>query len=221
MVAFLRLAVCFIMATARRSEPAAAMPPLVIHPELLSRYQQLFRFYDVQGDGKLSLDSDHRQAAEALAARWQGRSVPFPNLLELLIGTYRHETERSDLDGNGEVDLQEFVQSHAAVIQAFADMREKAEAFIARAAGGFFDVLDLDRDGWLQLEDLQAYAAAYGKPIDGIQANLARMLACFQLPPDRLPREVFLTLVTQYWFDPSPDVPGRWLFTLEPAAEVA
>ena len=60
-----------------------------------------------------------------------------------------------------------------------------------------------------------AYAAAYRKPTAGIRANLARMLAAFELPPDRLPREVFLTLVQQYWFDPSPDVAGRWLFTLD------
>jgi hypothetical protein len=35
------------------------------------------------------------------------------------------------------------------------------------------------------------------------------------LPPDRLPRQVFLTLVTQSWVDPSPDVSGRWLFALD------
>jgi hypothetical protein len=35
------------------------------------------------------------------------------------------------------------------------------------------------------------------------------MLAAFDLPPDRLPRKVFLNLVRQFWFDPSPTVPGR------------
>ena len=87
--------------------------------------------------------------------------------------------------------------------------------FFVEAAGGFFDCLDLDGDGVLELADLAAYAAAYGKPTAGIQANLARMLAAFQLPPDHLPKAVFLELVTQYWFDPSPDVPGRWLFDLD------
>ena len=166
-------------------------------PELQRRYRQLFLFYDVQGDGALHVESDFQQVAETLAARWLNRPTPFPNVLALLMGNYEHENERRDLNHDGEVDEQEFVASHARVVQAFTQMRPQAEAFIARAAGGFFDCLDLDRDGVLEV------------------ADLARMLAAFELPPDRLPREVFLTLVQQYWFDPSPDVAGRWLFTLD------
>lgn len=181
-------------------------------PELQRRYRQLFRFYDVHGDGSLSLESDFRPAAEAIAARWQGRITPFPDLLALLIATYQHENQRRDLDKSGDVDEQEFVQSHADVIDAFARSPDAAKAFIARAAGGFFDCLDLNGDGILELDDLEAYAMAYGKSVSGIRANLARMLTAFDLPTDRLPREVFLTLVAQYWFDPSPSVPGRWLF---------
>jgi hypothetical protein len=186
-----------------------------MHPELQRRYRRLFRFYDVQGDGVLSLESDFQPVAIALAARWGKGPTPFPNLLDVLIGTYRHETERRDLDGNGEVDQQEFVDSHGPVIAAFQTMREKADTFVALAAGGFFDCLDLNEDGVLELADLEAYAAAYGKETSCIQANLARMLRAFNLPPDRLPRDIFLVLVKQYWFDPSPDVPGRWLFSFD------
>lgn len=185
-----------------------------MHPELQRRFRRLFRFYDVQGDGLLTVESDFRQVAEALAARWGSRTTPVPNLLGLLLETYAHETRRRDLDHDGAVDEQEFVDSHAPVVSAFARLRDQADAFIEKAAGGFFNCLDLNGDGVLELSDLEAYARAYGKPTEGIRANLARMLAAFDLPPDRLPRAVFLTLVTQYWFDPSPDVPGRWLFTL-------
>lgn len=191
---------------------------MAIDPELQRRYRRLFRFYDVQGDGVLSLAGDFQPVAEALAARWQNRPTPFPNLLQLLIATYAHETERRDLNHNGEVDEQEFVASHAPVLEAFAQQRPQAELFIERAAGGFFDCLDLDGDGVLELADLEAFASAYAKPTAGIRANLARMLAAFALPPDRLPRAVFLTLVTQYWFDPSPQAPGRWLFAFEEQA---
>ena len=97
---------------------------------------------------------------------------------------------------------------------------ETAFALIERAAGGFFDVLDVDQDGCLVLADLQAYAAAYAKPTAGIAANLTRLLDGLGLPAeqprDRLSRENFLILVNQYWFDPSPDSPGRGLFDLEP-----
>ena len=67
-------------------------------------------------------------------------------------------------------------------------------------------------DGQLDLDDLAAFAAAYGHPTAGIAANLERMLAALGLPPGRLPRQAFLTLVEQYWFDPSPEAPGRCLF---------
>jgi Ca2+-binding EF-hand superfamily protein len=191
---------------------------MLIPPALQQRYRRLFGFYDRNGDGRLTLADDHGPAAVVVAERWQGRRTPFPDLLTQLMATYRHEGERRDLDGNGAVDEEEFVASHSAVIAAFGRLPEQARAFIAKSAGGFFDCLDLDRDGVLDLADLQAYAAAYGKPTAGIQANLARMLAAFDLPPDRLPRAVFLELVTQYWFDPSADAPGRWLFDLDPSS---
>jgi hypothetical protein len=184
-----------------------------MHPELQRRFRRLFRFYDVQGDGVLTMERDFRPVSQALAARWGDRPTPVPHLLALLLDTYAHETSRRDLDHNGVVDEQEFVDSHIPVVSAFERLRGQADAFIETAAGGFFNCLDLNGDGVLELADLEAYARAYGKPTDGIRANLARMLAAFNLPPDRLPREVFLTLVTQYWFDPSPDVPGRWLFS--------
>ncbi|MFM9110520.1 MAG: EF-hand domain-containing protein [Prochlorococcaceae cyanobacterium] len=183
---------------------------------LVHRYRRLFRFYDRNGDGRLTLAGDFSPAAEAIHQRWQGRRTPFPNLLELLLATYRHEQQRRDRDGDGSVDIEEFVASHAGVIEAQARLPQQALAFIDRAAGGFFDCLDLDSDGVLDVEDLEAYAAAYGHPTAGIAANLARMLAAFELPPGRLPRAIFLELVRQYWFDPSPAVPGRWLFNLEP-----
>lgn len=203
-----------IRQNARMNESTTPLPPT-----LLERYRRLFRFYDRQGDGELSLESDFRPAAAGLAARWLGRTAPFPDLFGLLMATYRHEQERRDTDGSGAVDEQEFVTSHEPVLAAFQRAPDQARAFIERAAGGFFDVLDLDGDGCLQLADLEAYAAAYAKPTVGIAANLQRMLDGLQLPVeqprDQLPRELFLTLVTQYWFDPSPDVPGRWLFHLD------
>ena len=52
----------------------------------------------------------------------------------------------------------------------------------------------------------------------GIAANLDQMLNELGLPAGRLPREAFLTLVEQYWFEPSPTAPGRLLFSGVPDA---
>lgn len=179
---------------------------------LIDRYRRLFRFYDRDGDGLHTLERDFTPVARSIHARWQGRIPPFADLLQLLLSTYQHEHSRRDHDGNGTVERDEFVASHLSVVAAYQANREAARTFIEHAAGGFFDVLDLDRDGALELADLEAFAAAYGHPVEGITANLNAMLTELGLPPDRLPRQAFLTLVEQYWFDPSPAVPGRLLF---------
>ncbi|MEN9541179.1 MAG: hypothetical protein RLZZ459_1270 [Cyanobacteriota bacterium] len=182
-------------------------------PDVLTRrYTQLFRFYDRDGDGHHSLEQDFAPVASNLEARWHGLVPPFANLLQLLLSTYAHENSRRDSNGSGTVELQEFLDSHQPVVAAYRADPAAARIFIERAAGGFFDVLDLDRDGVLELADVQAFAVAYGHPVEGIAANLDQMLSELQLPPGRLPRTAFLTLVEQYWFDPSPDVPGRLLF---------
>lgn len=186
---------------------------------LIARYRRLFRFYDRDGNGLHSLAGDFKPVAESLNARWGERLTPVPHLLQVLLDTYAHENSRRDSDASGSVDLQEFIASHGRVLAAFRSMPEQARRFIDRAAGGFFDVLDLDGDGVLELADVQVFAAAYGHPVEGIAANLDAMLAELGLPPGRLPRQAFLTLVEQYWFDPSPTVPGRLLFDGIPLPE--
>jgi Ca2+-binding EF-hand superfamily protein len=188
------------------------MSSVSLPAELMRRYRRLFGFYDRDGDGRHTLEGDFEPVAVRIARRWQGRPSRFPDLLGLLVDTYRHENARRDRNHDGTVDADEFVASHGQVFAAFQADPSGARAFMARAAGGFFDVLDLDGDGQLDLDDLAAFAAAYGHPTAGIAENLNRMLAALGLPPGRLPRQAFLTLVEQYWFDPSPEAPGRHLF---------
>jgi hypothetical protein len=186
--------------------------PMPIPAALRARYQQLFHFYDRDGDDQLTLEGDFAPVARSLDARWGDRPTPFPHLLQLLLSTYAAENSRRDQDHSGSVDQEEFVNSHARVIAAFGANPEQARQFIERSAGGFFDVLDLDGDGVLLPTDLAAFASAYGHPVEGIAANLDGMLEELGLPPGQLPRQAFLTLVEQFWFDPSATTPGRRLF---------
>ncbi len=185
---------------------------------LAERFRRLFRFYDRDRNGVHTLEGDFTAVAHRIHARWGNRPTPVPDLLQLLLDTYSHENRRRDRDGSGSVDLEEFVASHARVIAAFQAQPEESRRFIAVAAGGFFDLLDLDGDGVLLPADLEAFAAAYDHPPEGITANLNTMLADLHLPPGRLPRQAFLLLVEQFWFDPSPTTPGRRLFDGVPLA---
>ena len=140
------------------------LPPRAVDPVLEARYRQLFRFYDRDGDGVHTLAGDFEPVAHALADRWGERPTPFPGLLQVLINSYAHENQRRDVAGTGQVQVEAFVASHERVMEAFRAQPEEARRFIERAAGGFFDVLDLDGDGVLGVADLQAFAAAYDHP---------------------------------------------------------
>ena len=183
-----------------------------IPTNLVERFRRLFRFYDRDGDGIHTLTGDFKPVAQRIVQRWQDRPTPFPDLLQLLLDTYGRENSRRDANQDGSVNLEEFLSSHGRVIAAYATNRIGALGFIKAAAGGFFDVLDLDGDGDLTADDLRSFAAAYGHGDAGIAANLNEMLTELKLPPDRLPRHAFLLLVEQYWFDPSEQAPGRRLF---------
>ena len=87
-----------------------------------------------------------------------------PDVPQLLMDVHQHE-----------------VDPVASVLAAFASRRKQSEAFIARAAGGLFDCLDLDldldldRDEVLEVADLESHASADFRPIVGIRAKPAHM----------------------------------------------
>ena len=69
---------------------------------------------------------------------------------------------------------QKFVDSHEEVVSALARLPVQARIFIAKAAVGFLDCLNLDRDGVLQLAMAVARAEGEGSVASAIQCA-ARM----------------------------------------------
>jgi hypothetical protein len=59
----------------------------------------------------------------------------------------RHRQLFSFCDRGGTVDHEEFLASHSGVFAAFKADPQAARGVMARSAGGFFDVLDLDGVG--------------------------------------------------------------------------
>lgn len=183
-------------------------------PESLAqRFQRLFRFMDRNGDGLLDYEADLLVVAQRFAERKFAPGTPgYENLLQLLAQTYTWENSRRDLNHDGHVTLEEFVTSHAGVVQMMASHPEESIAFIARAAGGFFDILDTDNDGFLTVTDVQDYAEAYGKGGAWVSENFQQLIAGTETASQGMAKAQFLELVRQYWFEPDNTWPGAYLF---------
>lgn len=79
------------------------MSSVSLPAELMRRYRRLLGFYDRDGDGRHTLEGDFQPVAVRIARRWQGRPSRFPDLLGLLLDTYRHEAAAGLSDAGGAV----------------------------------------------------------------------------------------------------------------------
>lgn len=191
-------------------------------PENLSkRLLRLFRFMDRNGDGIVEYEADLLEVAKIIARRKYPEATPeYEHLFALLARTYKGENARRDLNWDGKVTPDEFLAGHQKLAQLMTAFPAQGVAFIAQAAGGFFDVLDLDGDGYLSLTDAQDYADAYCKGGDWVGANFTRLLASDvtndltspPLPAQGMSKAQFLELVRQFWFEPDENLPGSCLF---------
>lgn len=187
---------------------------------LTKRLLRLFRFMDQNRDGVIEYEADLLAIAQKIAQRKFPTGTPdYQDLFELLAKTYSWENTRRDLNKDGKVTPDEFLEGHQKLAKQMAASPRQGIEFIAKAAGGFFDILDLDGDGYLSLSDVQDYANAYGKGGDWVEANFRALIAS-NLPENTpeeviqrgMPKAQFLELVRQFWFEPDDSLPGSRLF---------
>lgn len=191
----------------------------MLPPSLTQRLLRLFRFMDRNGDGVVEYEADLLEVAKIIARRKFAEGTPdYQALFELLAYTYARENSRRDLNHDGQVTATEFLEGHERLAQRMAAHPAEGIAFIEQSAGGFFDVLDLDGDGYLSLADVQDYANAYGKGGDWVRTNFIQLLAV-GMPGDRaeastagMSKALFLELVRHFWFESDQSLPGSHLF---------
>lgn len=198
-------------------------------PESLSkRLLRLFQFMDRNGDGVVEYEADLVEVAQRIAQRkFPATTSDYQELFDLLTRTYDWENSRRDLNRDGKVTPEEFLEGHRRLAKLMAAFPAEGVAFIAKSAGGFFDILDLDGDGYLVLADVQAYADAYCKGGDWVATNFTHLLASGvaagaatpEAPAEGMSKAQFLELVRQFWFEPEDNLPGSQLFGPSPERE--
>ncbi|WP_239651668.1 EF-hand domain-containing protein [Neosynechococcus sphagnicola] len=171
---------------------------------------------DRNSDGVVEYETDLLEVAKLIAQRKFPEATPdYQELFDLLARTYNWENTRRDLDHDGKVTPNEFIQGHEQLAKQMAAHPSEGIAFIAKAAGGFFDILDLDGDGYLSLADVQDYADAYCKGGDWVAANFTQLLdsaAAGDASTLGMSKALFLELVRQFWFESDQTLPGSHLF---------
>jgi hypothetical protein len=95
------------------------MASVSLPAELMRRNCRLFSVYDRDGGSRHTMEGDFEPVAVRIARRWQGRPSRFPDLLGMLLDTYRHENGRRDQNHDGTVDGEEFLASHGRLFAAF------------------------------------------------------------------------------------------------------
>ncbi|KZR66120.1 hypothetical protein PMIT1303_01088 [Prochlorococcus sp. MIT 1303] len=183
-----------------------------MHPSLQRRMERLFSFFDTNNDNILSGEEDFTPLATEIANRRFPDDGPLHRkLYNYLHDTFIAENARRDLAGKGFVDLVVFLHSHEYINQMAHERPEESKAFVDKAAGDFFRLLDKDHDGWLELDDIKIYASGHHHDGPWITSNFKTI--CHRLGRDelRISRAEFLMLIWQYWFNPDDSCLGAHL----------
>lgn len=116
--------------------------------EFVKELSDAFEFFDLNGDGKLSLKE------LGTVVRSLGEEVEEEDLQKLI--------KRVDSDGDGQLDLCEFIDLNTQASCSSADSDSAREAAEDHALVAAFNKFDADKDGFISAEELHRVLAAFG-----------------------------------------------------------
>ncbi|MEV3981651.1 EF-hand domain-containing protein [Nonomuraea sp. NPDC049758] len=171
------------------------------------KYGQWFKGADVDGDGFITQRDVRMMSERYIAVRGAAPDSETARLLtERMDAFWTHVIAPMDRDGDGKVDLREMTEGFR---QALTD-RALYPAQIEPVTNCFFDLADLNGDGWIdQTEFQQMFDSVGGVPGDDCAAVFAAL--------DRdgsgvLDRAEFHQAVTEFFYGDDPDAPANHLF---------
>jgi juvenile hormone diol kinase len=174
----------------------------------LQRYKlpRLFAAYDADDNGAIELKDFDRLLHQFAAFRgWNEGSPPYERLRSGLVNRWHHMRKFADRDGDGSVNLEEWL----AYMDAVIDDPVAYEAELYGVAGAVFSVFDLDDDNALSTEELRALYRAMGLGPTTEKAMYERL---GMGPGGRITKHRFLDLFDEFLTSPDPEAPGNWLF---------
>ena len=116
------------------------------HPlELVKELTDAFKFFDLNGDGKLSV-----KEMATVVRSLSGEEVAEEDLVKMFDGV--------DVDGDGYLDLHEFIDLNTRSFNTVdAELDSENNCLVAA-----FDKFDADRDGFISAEELHQVLVAFG-----------------------------------------------------------
>jgi calcium-binding protein CML len=116
--------------------------------ELVREISDAFEFFDLNGDGKLSLKELGK------VVRSFGDDVKEEDLKMLI--------KRVDSDGDGELNLSEFIDLNTQASCSSAEFESSSEEAESHALIAAFKKFDADKDGFISAEELHRVLGAFG-----------------------------------------------------------
>jgi Ca2+-binding EF-hand superfamily protein len=177
-----------------------------------ARFERMFKAYDCDRDGFLTLENFVDHAYKLAALRGQSTDTPaFRALIADLEDSWKALAAAADTNGDGMVSSDEF---HAWCEGLSAMLKKSVEDKQPWPLDGWIDklyaMIDADGDGKITLAEYEQWCQALGI-LDEMDAEGA-FLGFDKNLDGYLSREEFANVSRQFWLSSNPNVPGhRWL----------
>lgn len=177
----------------------------MLTPFQTKKWTHLFNLYDLDRDGTVSR-SDYELKVEAVA-KSQGVASGTPEYAAIersVMADWDHVRKTADKDGNGKVQLQEWLQHGAVIISD-----EQMYATLGKEVDAMFSQFDKDGDGVLSRQEIIDMTVIWGVP----EAEMVEVFPKLDINGDgRISKDEYKKLLAQFHKSDEPSDPGNYLF---------